>query len=317
MTTAVATRVRLAPPEPSSPRGLTNLVAQLRRQLAQTSATASSSAAVQRTERERLERENAALASQLRTQLAHEVRPPCHTWNPAPPIHGTDTWDHHACHACHAWNPTPPAAPSAAPSAASQAERRPVGFLACEQATYREELAEATRRAEHAEAALDAARASGFGGGSETVQAEFAREARVLGLLSRRDGRHETALRLQQRAKKLHERALGAKHHEVARDLSNIGNCLCDVGRLDDAATAFREAYAIDSTALGADHLHTATDSASIGLVLATQRAWKEATPHLEHAQRVLSSQLEPSHPNLVAVAKFLTECQERLAEAA
>ena len=105
-------------------------------------------------ERERLERENSALASQLRTQLAHE-------------------------------------------------------------ATWRDDLAEATRRAEAAEAALDAARAGGFGGGSETVQAEFAREARVLGLLCRQDGRHETALRLQQRAKKLHERAHGARHHEV------------------------------------------------------------------------------------------------------
>ena len=52
-------------------------------------------------------------------------------------------------------------------------------------------------------------------------------------MAARRDGRHEAALRLQYRAKKLHERAHGARHHEVGRDLSHIGNCLCDLGRLD------------------------------------------------------------------------------------
>jgi len=250
-TAAVASHVRLAPPEPTSPRGLRGLVTQLRRQLAHARAAASTSAALQRAERERLERENSALASQLRTQLAHE-------------------------------------------------------------ATWRDDLAEATRRAEAAEAALDAARAGGFGGGSETVQAEFAREARVLGLLCRQDGRHETALRLQQRAKKLHERAHGARHHEVGRDYAHIGNCLCDLGRLEDAASAFREAHAIDTAALGADHIHTATDSASIGVVLATQHKWREAITHLDGAQRLLSTALEPHHPNLVAVNKFLAECHEQ-----
>lgn len=252
-TTIVATRARLAPPEPSSARGLASLVAQLRRQLAHSAAAAAASAALQSAERERLERENATLSSQLRTQLAHE-------------------------------------------------------------ATWRDELAEAHRRAEAAEAALDAARSSGQGDGAETVQAEFAREARVLGLLCRQDGRHEQALRLQQRARKLHERALGKTHKEVGRDLAHIGNCLCDLGRLDDAATAYRDAHSIDVVALGAEHLHTATDTASLGLVLVTQRKWREALPHLEAAQGLLATQLEASHPNLLAVGKFVSECHERLA---
>ena len=60
--------------------------------------------------------------------------------------------------------------------------------------------------------------------------------------------------------------------------------------------------------------MHTATDLASIGLVLASQRKWREALPHLESSQQTLSSQLEPTHPNLVAVEKFLAETRERLA---
>jgi len=248
-----ASHARLAPPEPSTPRGLASLVSQLRRQLAHATAAMATSAAFQAADRERLERENASLSAQLRAQLESE-------------------------------------------------------------AGWRHELEEANARAEQAEAALDAARASGLGGGAETVQAEFAREARVLGLLCRQDGRREQALRLQQRARKLHERALGKSHHEVARDLANIGNCLCDLHRLDAAAAAYRDAYSIDLAKYGADHVHTATDLASIGLVLASQRKWREALPHLESSQQTLSSQLEPTHPNLVAVEKFLAETRERLA---
>ena len=66
------------------------------------------------------------------------------------------------------------------------------------------------------------------------------------------------------------ERAHGAKHHEVGRDLAHIGNSLCDLGRYDDACAAFRDAQAIDAAALGAEHVHTATDTASVGVVLAT-----------------------------------------------
>ena len=93
----------------------------------------------------------------------------------------------------------------------------------------------------------------------------------MLGLLCRQEGRHDAALRLQQRARKLHERAHGAGHHEVARDASHIGNCLCMLGRFDEAAAAYRDAHAIDLAAHGAEHVHTATDGAALGLVLATQ----------------------------------------------
>ena len=202
-------------------------------------------------EREKLERENAALTSQLRTQLAAEAK-------------------------------------------------------------WRDEAAELRARAEKAEDALDLLRDGG--GGNETLQAEFAREARVLGLLCRQEGRHEQSLRLQQRAKKLHERAHGPHHHEVARDLTNIGNALCDLGRLEEALGAFRDAHAIDAAALGADHLHTATDSAALGAVLVHQRRFREALPHLESAQRLLAGSLEPNHPNLQAVVRFVNECHEQLA---
>ena len=103
----------------------------------------------------------------------------------------------------------------------------------------------------------------------------------------------------------------------MGRDLSHIGNVLCDLGRLDDAANAFREAQAIDSASLGADHVHTATDGAAIGIVLATQHKWREATPHLEAAGRALTSALDAAHPNVVAIKSFLAECHERTADEA
>ena len=184
------------------------------------------------------------------------------------------------------------------------------------EATWRDEVADLRSRAEAAEAHLDLARDGGLGGGNETLQAEFAREARVLGLLCRQDSRYELSLRLQQRAKKLHERAHGAKHQEVGRDLANIGNCLCDLGRYDDALATFRDAHAIDSATLGADHIHTATDSAAVGAVLCTQRKHREALVHLENAQRLLSASLEPNHPNLQAVLRFMNECHDHLGAA-
>jgi len=65
---------------------------------------------------------------------------------------------------------------------------------------------------------------------------------------------------------------------------------------------------------VGADNLHTATDGASVGVVLATQRKWREALPHLDTAHRLLQAALEPNHPNLLAVSRYLNECHERLA---
>ena len=107
---------------------------------------------------------------------------------------------------------------------------------------------------------------------------------------------------------------LSSNTKQVGRDLSHIGNSLCDLGRYEDAYQAFRDAQAIDTAALGPEHLHTATDGASVGLVLATMRKYNEALPHLDAAHRLLSASLEPSHPNLVAVSRFLSECHERMA---
>lgn len=90
---------------------------------------------------------------------------------------------------------------------------------------------------------------------------------------------------------------------------------MCDLGRLDEATAAYREAHSIDSAALGGEHLHTATDAASVGVALAMQRKWREALPHLDGSHRLLAATLEASHPNLVAVSRFLNECHEKLAE--
>lgn len=94
----------------------------------------------------------------------------------------------------------------------------------------------------------------------------------------------------------------------MGRDLSHIGNCLCDLGRLDEAVTAFKEAHGIDTAVLGPEHIHTATDAASLGVVFATQRRWKEAVVQLDGAHRVLERSLDPNHPNLAAVTRFLEE---------
>ena len=107
--------------------------------------------------------------------------------------------------------------------------------------------------------------------------------------------------------------ALGATHREVARDLSNLANALCDLGRLEEAATAFRDAHEIDVAALGNDHVDTATDMGSLGMVLAVQKKWGEALPLLQAAHGVLSSCLEPQAPNLLAISRFYTETSERV----
>ena len=44
------------------------------------------------------------------------------------------------------------------------------------------------------------------------------------------------------------------------------------------------------------------------------RRKFREALPHLEGAQRLLAASLEPSHPNLQAVVRFVNECHEQLA---
>ena len=41
---------------------------------------------------------------------------------------------------------------------------------------------------------------------------------------------------------------------------------------------------------------------------------WREAIAQLDGAQRTLAQSLDPTHPNLIAVSKFLAECHERLA---
>ena len=99
---------------------------------------------------------------------------------------------------------------------------------------------------------------------------------------------------------------------EVARDLSHIGNVLCDLGKLDAAAAAFREAHGLDASLLGAAHVHTASDLAAIGQVLCTQRKWREALPMLQQAHHVLAGALDAQHPNLLAVGRFLRHCTER-----
>lgn len=55
------------------------------------------------------------------------------------------------------------------------------------------------------------------------------------------EGKSEEAVRLHQRARRLHLAAGGPTHREVARDLSLEGCALCDLGRLEEAAAAFKE----------------------------------------------------------------------------
>uniref|UniRef100_A0A7S3BXF1 Kinesin light chain n=1 Tax=Haptolina ericina TaxID=156174 RepID=A0A7S3BXF1_9EUKA len=158
------------------------------------------------------------------------------------------------------------------------------------------------------------AKAGGGGVGSgEKLQAEFAQEARVLGLLYRQEGKLVEAARLHQRARRLHMAALGAQHREVARDLCNLANTLCDQGKFEEAAKAFQDARDIDSAQLGADHPDTAMDVGSLGMVLAVQHKWREALPLLQRAQEVLTYSLEPHEPNLQAVIRFHAECAERI----
>jgi len=145
------------------------------------------------------------------------------------------------------------------------------------------------------------------------LHVEFAHEARVLGFFCRQVGKVEEAVRLHQRARRLHMATLGATHRQVARDLFNLGNVFCDLGRLDEAAAAYKDAHEIDLASLGAEHVDTATDIGSLGMVFAVQNRWKEALPLLQQAQGVLVSCLEPQAPNLIAIKCFCREIFERV----
>jgi len=153
-------------------------------------------------------------------------------------------------------------------------------------------------------------------GPENRLHAEFASEARVLGLLCRQEGDGEAAVRFHQRARRLHIAAVGAAHREVARDCCDLGNALCDLGRLDEAAVAYTNALEIDREALGTEHVDTAVDIGSLGMVLAVQKRWEEALPLLHQAQCVLVSRLEPQAPNLVAINRFCHETLERVQHA-
>ncbi|KAL1525797.1 hypothetical protein AB1Y20_020637 [Prymnesium parvum] len=298
---------RLLPPQPSSPRSLKQLVAQLRRQLSHTAAAAGAGAAFQTLERKKFEEEAAAL--RCGGGRSAGVRS-CHNAALGEELASAQRRAADAERAlteARRSGKSPSAISGGGLHAEFAREARVLGLL------YRQESLPPPPLPPVQPSPRDLSPPLRVGEETAGKGERTPTEWRWV----RQEGKGEEAVRLHQRARRLHIAAVGATHREVARDLCNMGNALCDLGRLDDAAAAFKDAYEIDVVALGSEHVDTATDIGSLGMVLAVQKKWAEAKPLLDQARRVMEACLEPHAPNLQAISRFHDEVTARVGGAA
>jgi tetratricopeptide (TPR) repeat protein len=84
-------------------------------------------------------------------------------------------------------------------------------------------------------------------------------------------GRYSEAEPLLQRALAINEKTLGSNHPDVASNLNNLANLLCDQGKYNEAEPIFRRAIAIDEKVLGPNHPDVARDLNNLALMLVDQ----------------------------------------------
>ena len=162
-------------------------------------------------------------------------------------------------------------------------------------------------RAEKAEDA-GAARDGGLAGGNEMPRSSCARGAGAGAALP--SGKQARGVAQAATARQEAARVRARRDHEVARDLTNIGNALCDLGRLDEALTAFRDAHAID-TPRWAPITSTPPPTAP---------RWAPSSSHSESTGSAAARGGETAargsarvlHPNPQAVQRFIAECHEQ-----
>ncbi|BEP13414.1 FxSxx-COOH system tetratricopeptide repeat protein [Acidothermaceae bacterium B102] len=139
--------------------------------------------------------------------------------------------------------------------------------------------------------------------------------ARLLGLTGFYlwvQGRHQHALRLEQRALVITEAALGPDHPTTALRLDNLAATLSDLGRPGDALPLRRRALAITEAALGPDQAATATTLSNLAHTLGELGQLAEALLLQQRALTITEVVLGPDHP---ATATRLNNLAQTLAD--
>jgi tetratricopeptide (TPR) repeat protein len=138
-----------------------------------------------------------------------------------------------------------------------------------------------------------------------------------LALVDQAQSRTEAEARFQE-ALRLREKALGRRHPEVAKLLSNLGVFYAMRGEMPRAEGLFREALAIREATLGSWHPDVALSLNNLGMARASQGDRKQAEAMLLRGLKIRERALPPDHPDLAANLEALAvlyQDQRRAAE--
>ncbi len=141
---------------------------------------------------------------------------------------------------------------------------------------------------------------------------------RQLGNVYYRLGRHLEAADAYTRSVTLGEAALGPDHPDVARSVSNLGECHRMQGNVGEAERSFRRAMTIWERAFGPDYPLLATGYNGLGTLALNRGDLPAAAEHFERVRALLVRSHGPDHPDVGAVTSNLGEVllqQGQLAE--
>ena len=123
-------------------------------------------------------------------------------------------------------------------------------------------------------------------------------------------GRLEEAHALHARALALRERALGARHGDLASSLNNVAVLLLDLRRHDEAVKLLRRAVKISKTAVGAKHPQHATALANLGGALTQLGRHSDARSYLQRAVAINRAALGDAHESTRGAETNLKACE-------
>jgi tetratricopeptide (TPR) repeat protein len=120
-----------------------------------------------------------------------------------------------------------------------------------------------------------------------------------LGLYLQERGDYPAALALYERNLQLKEKHYGPQHGETAIALSNLGQLLADMERLEEAEAHTRRALEIAEGNLGPDHGGVAVHLSNLATILLDQQRWEEAEALLRRALAIDEAALGADHPDV------------------
>jgi tetratricopeptide (TPR) repeat protein len=133
-------------------------------------------------------------------------------------------------------------------------------------------------------------------GGHELLQAWLLNN---LGGIYQREGEREAALRVQQQALALKERALGRDHPDVGISEGNLAVALMELGRNQEALEHVDRSLAILENGLGASHPELAIQLNNRGEILDALGRAREARSSFEKARIIWERELGLDNPDL------------------